>query len=131
LAVNTAARSPLRPQVPSITEAGSAHAAYDFGVGMFVTAKTPKAIVDKLHAAVLSALARPELKERLASDGHYRTQERLITRIVLACADHLEVKSLEICLRKFPVHNGSGWLGVGLSVDATALAGMRSQGHVA
>ena len=69
LAVSTAARSPLLPQVPSITEAGFASAAYTFWVGMFVTAKTPKTIVQKLHAAVLSVLAMPDVKERLEKLG--------------------------------------------------------------
>jgi tripartite-type tricarboxylate transporter receptor subunit TctC len=69
LAVSTAARSPLLPQVPSITEAGFASAAYTFWVGMFVTAKTPKPIVQKLHAAVLSVLAMPEVKDRLEKLG--------------------------------------------------------------
>ena len=69
LAVSTAARSPLLPQVPSITEAGFASAAYTFWVGMFVTAKTPKAIVQKLHAAVLSVLAMPDVKDRLEKLG--------------------------------------------------------------
>lgn len=62
---------------------------------------------------------------RLAGDCHYETQERLITRIVKACARCAEVESVEVTLRKFPVHNGSGSLGVRLSVDATTLAGMR------
>ena len=69
LAVSTAARSPLLPQVLSITEAGFASAAYTFWVGMFVTAKTPKPIVQKLHAAVLSVLAMPEVKDRLDKLG--------------------------------------------------------------
>ncbi len=69
LAVSTAARSPLLPQVPSITEAGFASATYTFWVGMFVTAKTPKAIVQKLHAAVLSVLAMPDVKDRLEKLG--------------------------------------------------------------
>jgi tripartite-type tricarboxylate transporter receptor subunit TctC len=69
LAVSTAARSPLLPQVPSITEAGFASAAYTFWVGMFVTAKTPKAIVQKLHAAVMAVLAMPDVKDRLEKLG--------------------------------------------------------------
>lgn len=69
LAVSTTARSPQLPQVPSIAEAGFASAAYTFWVGMFVTAKTPKPIVQKLHAAVLSVLSMPEVKERLDKLG--------------------------------------------------------------
>jgi tripartite-type tricarboxylate transporter receptor subunit TctC len=69
LAVSTTARSAQLPQVPSIAEAGFASAAYTFWVGMFVTAKTPKPIVQKLHTAVLSVLAMPEVKERLDKLG--------------------------------------------------------------
>ena len=40
---------------------------------------------------------------RLACDGHYETQERLITRIVGASAAQPETSALEIYLRKTPV----------------------------
>ena len=56
---------------------------------------------------------------RLAGDGHYETQERLMTRIVQACAKYPEIESLEIYLRKSPVREGSGSLGVRLSVALT------------
>lgn len=63
--------------------------------------------------------------DRLAGDGHYETQERLITRIVHACAQYPEIESLQINLRKAPVHAGSGSLGVRLSVNKTILDGLR------
>jgi tripartite-type tricarboxylate transporter receptor subunit TctC len=69
LAVSTAQRSPLLPHVPSIAEAGFASAAYTFWVGLFVTAKTPKPIVQKLHAGVMSVLAMPDVKDRLEKLG--------------------------------------------------------------
>jgi len=69
LAVSTAQRSPLLPNVPSIAEAGFASAAYTFWVGLFVTAKTPKPIVQKLHAGVMSILAMPDVKDRLEKLG--------------------------------------------------------------
>ena len=69
LAVSTAQRSPLLPNVPSIAEAGFASAAYTFWVGLFVTAKTPKPIVQKLHAGVMSVLAMPDVKDRLEKLG--------------------------------------------------------------
>lgn len=62
---------------------------------------------------------------RLAGDGHYETQERLMTRIVQACAKYPEIESLEINLRKLPVSAGSGSLGVRLSVDQTTLDKLR------
>ena len=63
--------------------------------------------------------------DRLAGDGHYETQERLMTRIVQACAKYSEIKSLEIRLRKLPVSAGSGSLGVRLSIDNATLNNMR------
>ena len=63
--------------------------------------------------------------DRLASDGHYETQERLITRIVQACAAYGEIEALDIGLCKSPVRQGSGALGVRVSVDARALNALR------
>lgn len=63
--------------------------------------------------------------DRLAADGHYETQERLITRIVHACAAYPAIEALDIGLRKSPVRQGSGALGVRLSVDATTLNALR------
>ena len=63
--------------------------------------------------------------ERLAADGLYATQERLMTRIVQACADYPAIEALEMALRKFPVRAGSGSLGVRLSVDGAQLQRMR------
>jgi dihydroneopterin aldolase len=64
--------------------------------------------------------------ERLAMDGHYETQERLITRIVQACAGYSQIQSLDIGLKKSPVRNNSGSLGVRLSVDQEDLSSMRN-----
>jgi len=64
--------------------------------------------------------------DRLATDGHYETQERLVTRIVEACACYSEIESLEISLRKTPVRQNSGVLGIKLYVDESSLASMRT-----
>ena len=63
--------------------------------------------------------------DRLAANGHYETQERLITRIVHACAAYREIEALDIGLRKSPVRQGSGALGVRVSVDAHTLNALR------
>lgn len=60
--------------------------------------------------------------DRLARDCHYATQERLITRIVEACATYPQIDALEIALTKGPVFAGFGSLGVRLVVDAHAMA---------
>ena len=62
---------------------------------------------------------------RLAEDYHYETQERLITRIIAACAKYSEIKAMDIGLRKLPVSAESGSLGVRLSVDSLTLNNLR------
>jgi len=64
--------------------------------------------------------------DRLAADGHYETQERLVTRIVESCARYPEIESLEISLRKMPVREGSGSLGIKLYIDTNTLTAMRA-----
>jgi dihydroneopterin aldolase len=64
--------------------------------------------------------------DRLAADGHYETQERLVTRIVEACARYSEIESLEISLSKTPVRENSGVLGIKLYLDENSLASMRA-----
>lgn len=64
--------------------------------------------------------------DRLATDCHYETQERLMSRIAQACSFYPEIASLEIGLRKSPVHNNSGSLGVKLRLDQAALHRLRA-----
>ena len=104
----------------------------------------PGAIVPKQHLLDLTLWIDPKLAliaedvmenvfdydplvieiDQLAGDGHYETQERLMTRIVQACSKYPEIESLEIGLRKLPVSAGSGSLGVRLSLDNAALRNM-------
>ena len=65
--------------------------------------------------------------DRLAADGHYETQERLATRIVQACARYPEIESLEISLRKTPLRESSGVLGIKLYLDENSLTSMRTR----
>jgi hypothetical protein len=63
--------------------------------------------------------------DRLARDHPYETQDRLLTRIVAACAACPEVEALDIALRKGPMQDGSGMIGVRLTMDADGLERMR------
>ena len=69
LAVNGAARSTALPDVPTIHEAGFNNAEYPTWFGLFVPAKTPREIVDRLHRETLKALQEPKVKDRLAALG--------------------------------------------------------------
>lgn len=63
--------------------------------------------------------------DRLARDGHYETQERLMTRIVEACAVYVQIEAVEVRLSKSPVLAGSGALGVRLLVERETLDTLR------
>lgn len=65
LAVGTATRSPVLPDVPTTTEAGYPHSDYIFWVAMLAPASTPRALVEKLNADVVKALGTPAVKEKL------------------------------------------------------------------
>jgi len=69
--------------------------------------------------------------EKLTNDGHYETQERLMTRIVEACAKYSEIQSIEISLRKLPIRNESSSLGVRLIVDQATLTDIRTSVRIA
>ena len=64
--------------------------------------------------------------DRLAADGHYETQERLMTRIAGACAAHLAIKHMKISLKKSPVRAGSGSLGICLTLDEMTTEALRA-----
>lgn len=68
--------------------------------------------------------------DRLAADGHYETQERLITRIAGACAAHLAIQHMTISLKKEPVRAGSGSLGVCLTLDEIATEALRTEARL-
>jgi tripartite-type tricarboxylate transporter receptor subunit TctC len=69
LAVSSLKRSPLLPNVPSVAEAGYPKAEFNFWVGLSAPAKTPRAIIDKLHDATEKALQNPPTQEKLANLG--------------------------------------------------------------
>jgi tripartite-type tricarboxylate transporter receptor subunit TctC len=69
LAVSTTKRSPALPDVPTTLEAGFKDSDYTFWNGMLAPAKTPRAIVEKLHAETMKALALPEVQAKLAPQG--------------------------------------------------------------
>ncbi len=69
LAVNGGTRSPLLREVPTIAEAGFSDAEYPIWFGLFVPAKTPTEIIDKLHGETMKAMQTPKLRERLTALG--------------------------------------------------------------
>ena len=69
LAVGSPKRAAALPDVPTTAEAGVPGSEFNFWIGMFAPAKTPREIVERLNAEVVKALATPEVKERFAALG--------------------------------------------------------------
>jgi tripartite-type tricarboxylate transporter receptor subunit TctC len=69
LAVGTAQRSPLLPDVPTTVEAGYPHSEYVFWVALLAPAGTPRPVVDRLHAEAVKALAQADSKQKLTVLG--------------------------------------------------------------
>jgi tripartite-type tricarboxylate transporter receptor subunit TctC len=69
LMVNGTKRSAALPDVPTTREAGFTNAEYPIWFGLFLPAKTPREIVDKLNRETLKALQTPRLREKLAALG--------------------------------------------------------------
>lgn len=69
LAVSTLKRSSALPEVPTTTEAGYPDSDYTFWNGMLLPAKTPRAIVDRLHAEMQKVLRLPAVIEKFKPQG--------------------------------------------------------------
>ena len=63
----------------------------------------------------------------LAVVQKYETQEYLMTVIAHACAEWDQITALDICLRKQPVSEGTGSLGVRLTLEAEDMVVMRNR----
>lgn len=69
LAVSTARRSSVVPEVPTIAESGAPGYEYASWIGLLAPAKTPQAIISRLNAEAVKALGTPEMKASLAQDA--------------------------------------------------------------
>ncbi len=67
LVVNGTSRTPALPDVPTTQEAGFKEAEYPIWYGLFVPAKTPPDIVNRLHSETVKALQAPKVGERIAA----------------------------------------------------------------
>jgi tripartite-type tricarboxylate transporter receptor subunit TctC len=69
LAVATARRSPLAPDIPTISEAGLPGYEMTLWNALFAPAGTPREIISRLNGEVLKSLQAPDMQERLAAVG--------------------------------------------------------------
>jgi tripartite-type tricarboxylate transporter receptor subunit TctC len=69
LAMCTAQRSSMLPQLPTVAESGYPGFESSNWHGLVVPAKTPKEIISVLHAAAIAALKRPDIAKRIHDLG--------------------------------------------------------------
>lgn len=65
LAISSAQRSPLAPEIPTIAESGVPGFEVLGWYGVVAPAGTPRVIVDRLHAAIAAGMKKPEVQEKL------------------------------------------------------------------
>ena len=69
LVISMRKASPAIPGIPGADEAGLPGYESTFWFGLYVPAGTPAEIVRRLHAAAAKSLAKPEVREKIASQG--------------------------------------------------------------
>lgn len=69
LAVTSAQRTPIVPDVPTMAELGYKDHESETITGLLVPAGTPAAVVKKLHGEVVRIMALPDVKQRMADLG--------------------------------------------------------------
>lgn len=97
LAVGTPKRAALLPEIPSTTELGFPGSDFNFWIGLFAPAKTPREIIDRMNMELTKALQSADVRERFAAlgaepfsmkpeefDSYVRSEVELNGRIVKA-----------------------------------------------
>jgi tripartite-type tricarboxylate transporter receptor subunit TctC len=69
LGITSAKRSPQRPDVPTISEAGMPGYEVTTWTGLLVPPKTPAAVVAKLRGALIKTIRTPETRQQLEAQG--------------------------------------------------------------
>jgi len=70
IAITSAKRSPLLPQVPTVSEAGVPGYEWTTWFGLLAPAKTPPQIISRLHGEMVKVVRAPELKSQFELLGY-------------------------------------------------------------
>jgi tripartite-type tricarboxylate transporter receptor subunit TctC len=70
IAVTSPQRSPVMPNVPTVSESGLKGFEAVYWLGIFAPAKTPQPIVDKLYREIKTSLDDPAIKAKLLEQGN-------------------------------------------------------------
>ena len=84
LAVTTAQRVPMLPDVPTAAEAGLSNFEVNSTFGILAPASTPKPIIARLNVELVKVMQLPDVKEKLLQQGAFSTSttpEQAVQRI--------------------------------------------------
>lgn len=76
LAVTTAKRVPLTPDLPTVAESGYPGYAFNNWNGLAVPVKTPKEVIATLRSSVVTVLNKPDVNKRLTELGYVPIGDR-------------------------------------------------------
>ena len=71
LAITTEHRSPVLPNVPTVTELGYKNLEMDVLLSLWAPASTPDALIERIQAALTQVAKDPQFKERLLNNDLY------------------------------------------------------------
>jgi tripartite-type tricarboxylate transporter receptor subunit TctC len=91
-AVTTDARWTAAPEIPTVDEAGLPGLHVSLWGGLWAPKGTPKAVIDKLNAAVVEALSDPAARQRLTDLGEEIPARERQTPEVLAAQQKAEIE---------------------------------------
>ncbi|HSN40182.1 MAG TPA: tripartite tricarboxylate transporter substrate-binding protein, partial [Burkholderiales bacterium] len=69
LAVTSAKRSSVAPELPTVAEAGVTGYEHSSWVGILAPARTPRPVIEKLHSEIVKIVQTPEVKASFLRDG--------------------------------------------------------------
>lgn len=102
LAVTSAKRHPLLPDIPTFAESGLAGVELENWTGLMMPAGTPKAIIDRAAAEVIKSVKSKEISDRVASMGFTPTGMgpaefgQLITKDVVRWREIVKLRNIQI-----------------------------------
>jgi tripartite-type tricarboxylate transporter receptor subunit TctC len=101
LAVSTAKRTPILPDVPTVAEAiGRKDFEVDSWYAVFAPAKTPQKAIQRTNRALGAVLAQPEVKAKLLEQG---AQAAPSTPEALARRVHREIAEWQALVKRVPI----------------------------
>jgi tripartite-type tricarboxylate transporter receptor subunit TctC len=69
LAITSATRSKIFPDIPTLAESGLPGFKVDVFVGLFARAGTPQPVIEKLHREIAAVVAQPEVQQQIEKLG--------------------------------------------------------------